>query len=161
MPWRRSAMLQRPVPHFINSRLEDIKAEKYGPRLTMLANSFYACRRRKRTNSGPSGRVPSSLTKFSPEERTACVMRQTIASSRTPRTRPDSEDSMPSAELFVRLLLPIVPFVFSSLFAFFPLLALKLFVRLNHTPVTHIYSNMYVHYTWGLLVQKLIIIIIF
>ena len=47
------------VQHFINSRLEDIKAEKYGPRLTTLANSFYACWRRKRTNSSPNGRVPS------------------------------------------------------------------------------------------------------
>ena len=26
------------VPHSINSRLEDIKAEKYGPKITMLAN---------------------------------------------------------------------------------------------------------------------------
>ena len=72
-------MSQKPVPHFINNRPADIKAEKYGPRLIMLANSFYACRRRKRTNSSPSGRVPSSLTKFSLEERTACVMHQTIA----------------------------------------------------------------------------------
>ena len=49
----------KPIPHFINSRLEDIKAEKYGPKLTMLANLFYACRKRKRTNSSPNGRVPS------------------------------------------------------------------------------------------------------
>ena len=34
---------------------------------------------KKRTNSSQSGRVPSSLMKFSPEERTACVMHQTIA----------------------------------------------------------------------------------
>ena len=26
------------LPHSINSRLEDIKAEKYGPKLTMLAS---------------------------------------------------------------------------------------------------------------------------
>ena len=59
---------------------------------------------------------------------------------------------MPSAELFVRFLLLIVPIVFSSLFAFFPfLLALKLFVRLNRAPVTYTYSNMYVHHTCGLL----------
>ena len=57
--WRRNAMLQQPVQHFTNNRLEDIKAEKYGPRLTTLANSFYACRRRKRRNSSPNGRVPS------------------------------------------------------------------------------------------------------
>ena len=35
---RRSATWQKPVPHFINSRPEDIKAEKYGPKITMLAN---------------------------------------------------------------------------------------------------------------------------
>ena len=32
------ATWQRLVPHSINSRLEDIKAEKYGPKITMLAN---------------------------------------------------------------------------------------------------------------------------
>ena len=36
--WRRSAMWRKPVPHSINSRLEDIKAEKYGPKLIMLAS---------------------------------------------------------------------------------------------------------------------------
>ena len=51
-------------PHSISSRLGDIKAEKYGPKLTMLVNSFYACRTRKRTNLSPSGRVPSLLTRF-------------------------------------------------------------------------------------------------
>ena len=30
-PWRRSATWKKPVPHSINSRLEDTKAEKYGP----------------------------------------------------------------------------------------------------------------------------------
>ena len=65
---------------------------------------------------------------------------------------------MPSAELFVRLPLPIVSITFSSLFAF-SFLALKLFVRLNRAPVTYTSSNVYVHYTWGLLGQKLFIII--
>ena len=37
-PWRRSATWQKPVPHSINSLLEDIKAEKYGPKITTLAN---------------------------------------------------------------------------------------------------------------------------
>ena len=37
-PWRRSAMSQKPVLYSINNRLADIKAEKYGPRLIMLAN---------------------------------------------------------------------------------------------------------------------------
>src|SRR3989337_3588613 len=119
MPWRRSATLQRPVPHCINNRLADIKAEKCGPRLIMLANSFYACQRRKRTNSSPNGRVPSALTKFSLEERTYCVMHQTIAWSRTHGTPPDSEDSTPRAGLFVRLLLPFYPLPFFSLFRFF------------------------------------------
>ena len=38
MHWRRSAMLQKPVPHSINSRLEDTRAEKYGPKLITLVN---------------------------------------------------------------------------------------------------------------------------
>ena len=46
----KELMSQKPVPHSISSRLEDIKAEKYGPKLTMLVNSFYACRTRKRTS---------------------------------------------------------------------------------------------------------------
>ena len=101
---------QKPVPHSISNRLEGIKAEKYGPKLIMLANSFYAYRRRKRTSSSPGGRLPSSLIKFSPEERTVCVMHQIIYSSRTHGTRPDSEDSTPSAELCVRLLTYALPF---------------------------------------------------
>ena len=40
-------MLQKPIPHSINNRLAGIKAEKYGPRLTTSANSFYASRRKK------------------------------------------------------------------------------------------------------------------
>ena len=36
--WRKNAMSPMLVPHFISSRLEDTKAEKYGPRLTTLAN---------------------------------------------------------------------------------------------------------------------------
>ena len=70
--------MKKLVPHFISNRLTGIKAEKYGPKLITLANSFYAYWRRKRTSSIPSGRVPSSLIKFSPEERTACVMHQII-----------------------------------------------------------------------------------
>ena len=99
-------MSQKPVQQFTNSRLEDIKAEKYGPRLTTLANSFYAYRRRRRTISNLSGRVPSLSTKFSLEERTTYAMRPIADSSRTHGTRPDSGDSMPSAELNVRLLTP-------------------------------------------------------
>ena len=99
MPWRRNTMLQKLVQQFTNSRLKDIKAEKCEPRLITSVNSFYACRRIKRTSSSPSTRVPSSLTKFSPEEHTACVMRQTITWSRTPGMRPDYNDFMPSAKL--------------------------------------------------------------
>ena len=101
MPWRRSTTWQKPVPHSISNRLEGIKAEKYGPKLITLADSFYAYQRRKRTSSIPSGRVPSSLTKFSPEERIACMMLQIIDSSRTHGTHPGSEDSTPSTGLCV------------------------------------------------------------
>ena len=98
--------MQKPVPHSISSRLEGTKAEKCGPKLTILARSFYAYQRRRRTSSNLSGRVPSLLTKFSPEERTAYVMHPIIDSSQTHGTRPDSGDSMPNAELSVRLLTP-------------------------------------------------------
>ena len=64
MPWRRSVTWQKPDPHSINNRLDDIKTEKYRPKLIMLANSFYAYQRRKRTSSNPNGKVPSLLTKF-------------------------------------------------------------------------------------------------
>ena len=37
-PWRKNVTWQKPVPHSINSRLEDTKEEKYGPKITMLAN---------------------------------------------------------------------------------------------------------------------------
>ena len=60
--------------------------------------------------------------------------------------------------LFVSFSLLFPLFLFPSLFAF-PFFSLKAFVRLNHAPTTYTSSNMYVHYTWGLLVQKLIIII--
>ena len=113
MPWKRSVTSQKPVPHFISNRLTDSKAEKYGPKLIMLANSFHAYQRSKRISSSPSGRVPSSLIKFSPEERTVCVMHQITDSSRTHGTRPDSEDSTPSAELSVRLLTSASSILFS------------------------------------------------
>ena len=120
MPWKRRATSQKPVLHSINNRLAGIKAEKYGLILTILANSFYAYRRRKRTSSSPSWRVPSLLTKFSPEERTAYVMHQITDSSRTHGTRPDSGDSTPSVELSVRLLTPSFLFTFLHLFPFSP-----------------------------------------
>ena len=99
-------MSLRPVPHSSSNRLDDTKAEKCGPKLTILVNSFYAYRRRRRTSSNPSGKAPSSSTKFSPEERTAYVMRLITDSSRTHGTQPDSGDSTASAELSVRLLNP-------------------------------------------------------
>ena len=67
-----------------------------------------------------------------------------------------------SAGLFVRLLLPAVSintlFLLSLSFHFF-LFSLTAFVRLDRTRLTHTILNIYVNYTWGLLVQKLIIII--
>ena len=131
--------MQRPVPHFISSRLEGIKADKYGPKPTTLANSFCAYRRRKRTNSSPSGRVRSSSTKFSPVGRTACVMHQTTDSSRTHGTRPDSEDCTPSAELCV--LSPIFVYFLKiyppHFFLFFLYIALNALSALRpHTPAT-------------------------
>ena len=114
-------MSLRPVPHSISNRLDDTKAEKCGPKLIILANSFYAYQRRRRTSSNPSGKAPSSSTKFSLEERTAYVMHLITDSSRTHGTRPDSGDSTPSAELSVRLLTPsflimFPPFSFLDLF---------------------------------------------
>ena len=113
-------MSLKPVPHSISNRLEGIKAEKCGPKLITLANSFYAYRRRRRTSSNPSGRVPSSLIKFSSEECIACEMHPITDSSRTHGTRPDSGDSTPSAELSVRLLTPALLIMF-PLFFFFSL----------------------------------------
>ena len=113
-------MSQKPVPHSISSRLDDIKAEKCGPKLIILANSFYAYRRRRRTSSNLSGRVPSLFIKFSPEERTAYVMHPITDSSRTHGTRPDSGDSTPSAELSVRLLTPALLIMFLPFFPFSP-----------------------------------------
>ena len=67
---------------------------------------------------------------------------------------------MPSIELFVSLLPPFVFVIFSiPLFSLFLLFTPKAFVRPNRAPTMHTTSNMYVHYTWGLLVQKIIIII--
>ena len=97
-------MSLRPVPHSISNRLDDTKVGKYGPKLIILASSFYAYQRRRRTSSNPSGKVPLSSTKFSPEERTAYVMHPITDSSRTHGTRPDSGDSTSSAELSVCLL---------------------------------------------------------
>ena len=97
-------MLLRPVPHSISNRLDDTKAYKCGPKLIILANSFYAYRRRRRTSSNPSGKAPSSSTKFSLEEYTAYVMHLIIDSSRTLGMLLDSEDSTPKSGLTVRYL---------------------------------------------------------
>ena len=134
MPWRRNAMSQKPVTHFINNRPADIKAEKYAPKHITLENSFYAYRRRKRTSSSPSGRVPSSLIKFSPEERTVCVMHLIIDSSRTNGTRPDSEDSTPSAELCVCLLTSIF------LFKLYPLSLPSTFIALKASSIPRLHT---------------------
>ena len=60
---------------------------------------------------------------------------------------------MPSTELFVRLLPLLFPLFFLSFSFFF--FALKALVQLDRAPMTYTSSNMYVHYTWGLLGQKL------
>ena len=151
MPWRRSVTSRRPVPHSINSRLEGIKAEKCRPKLITLANSFCDYQRRKRTSSIPSLRAPSSLTRFSLEVRTVCVMHQTIDSSRTHGTRPDSEDSTPSVKLCVCLLTsvflvklyPLSPFYIYSLKSF------------KYALAAHSGRAMHAQYTWVLLTQKL------
>jgi len=132
-------MSLRPVPHSISNRLDDTKAEKCGPKLIILASSFYAYRRRRRTSSNPSGKVPSSLTKFSSEEHTAYVMHPIIDSSRTHGTRPDSGDSTPSAELSVRLLTPS----FSH----------KYFMQCRFPDYSG--RTMCVNFTWGLPIRKL------
>ena len=66
---------------FYQQQARRYQTEKCGPKLIILANSFYAYRRRRRTSSNPSGKVPSSLTKFTPEERTAYVMHPITDSS--------------------------------------------------------------------------------
>ena len=116
-------MSLRPIPHSISNRLDDTKAEKCGPKLIILVSSFYAYRRRRRTSSNPSGKVPSSSTKFSPEEHTAYIMRPITDLSQTHGTRPDSGDSTPSAELSVCLftssfLFMLPPSSFLDLFLF-------------------------------------------
>ena len=144
---------QRPVPHSINSRLEGIKAEKYEPKLVTLANSFYSYQRRKRTSSSPNGRVPSSLIKFSQEERTVCVMHQIIDSSRTHGTRSDSEDSTPSAEHCVCLLTSVSPFKFYRLSL--SLLFIYSFKSFKYALTAHSCRTMRAEYTWGFLYRSL------
>ena len=55
--------MQRPVPHSISNRLEGIKAEKYGPKLITLANSFYAYQRRKKDKLKPKWEGPFIIDK--------------------------------------------------------------------------------------------------
>ena len=57
----------------------------------------------------------------------------------------------------VRLLPPIINIIFFSLFVFS--FSVKDFMWLDFAPLMHISSNMYVYYTWGLLGQKLVIIL--
>ena len=95
-------------------------------------------------------------------------MHQTITWSRTPGMQPDSDDSMPSAELCVRLLPPVINIIFFrsfhfSLFSFLSFFILLFsptaLVRLDRPPLMHTSPHMYIHYTWGLPVQKLAIIL--
>ena len=67
---------------------------------------------------------------------------------------PDSEDSAPRAGLIVCFLFS--PFSISSLFKFF--FSFIALVRLDRTLMRYTSLNVYAHNTWGLLLQKLIII---
>ena len=89
---------------FYQQQARQYQSREVRAKVTILASTFYAYRRKRRTNSNPSGKVPSSLKKFSPVERTDCGMHPIITSSRTHGMQPDSEDSTPSARLYVRLL---------------------------------------------------------
>ena len=118
MPWRRSMISLRPVPHSISNRLKGIKVEKCGPKLIILASLFYAYRRRRRTSSNLSGRVPSLSIKFSLEERTAYVTHLITDSSRTHGTQPDSRDSAPKRR--TQCSSPYPPFNYPPFFPFSP-----------------------------------------
>ena len=151
-------MSRGPAPHSSSNRLDDTKAEKCGPKLIILASLFYAYRRRRRTSSNPSGKVPSSLTKFSPEERTAYVMHPIIDSSRTHGMRPDSGDSTPNAELSVRLLTPALLIMFLPFFLSRPFSLLHTKYSIQCGCSDHSGRTMCVHHTWGLPIRKLNII---
>ena len=69
--------------------------------------------------------------------------------------RPDYDDFMPSAELCVRFLPPVITVIFPSLFVFYLFhffFSLAALVQLDHPYLMRTSLNMYVHYTWGLLV---------
>ena len=150
-------MSQKPVPHSTSSRVDDIKAEKCGPKLIILSNLFYDYRRRRRTNSNLNGRVPSLLIKFSPEERTAYVMHPIIDSSQTHGTRPDSGDSsLTPNTVFVSLplLFHYVPPLFP--FSFFFILHTNYSIQCGCSDRSD--CTMCVSHTWGLPIRKLNII---
>ena len=88
-------------------------------------------------------------------------MHRTIDSSQIHGTQPDSEDSTPSAGLYVRLLTPVnflhiryLAFLSFSL-PFYSPLGLK---KLTCVLTTQSWRANGAHYTWGLLIQKLNII---
>ena len=49
---------------FYQQQARRYQSREVRPKLIMLANSFYAYHRRKRTSSSPNGKVPSSSIKF-------------------------------------------------------------------------------------------------
>ena len=51
-------MSQKPVQHFANSRLEDIKAEKYGPRLTNVGELVLRLPEKKKDKIKPKWEGP-------------------------------------------------------------------------------------------------------
>ena len=94
------------------------------------------------------------MIKFSLEERTVCAVHLITYSSRTHGTRPDSEDSTPSAELSVRLLTS----AYSIMFSFF--LSRHLFpFRIQPSKLygcpDRSGRTMRANYTWGLPIRKL------
>ena len=95
--------------------------------------------------------------KFSPEERTAYVMHPMTDPSQTHGTRPDSEDSTPSAELSVRLLTPSFLIMFPP-FSFLDLFPLHTKYSIQCGCSDHSDLTMCVSYTWGLPIRKLNII---
>ena len=81
-------------------------------------------------------------------------MHRTIDSSQTHGTRPDSEGSMPSAGLCVRLLTSAFFYIY-LLSVFLSSLFLHGLKRLKCVLTTQSWHSTHAHYTWGLLIQKL------
>ena len=106
-------MSQKPVLHFINSRLAAIKAEKYGPRLYNVGELVLHLPEKRKDKLKPKWEGPFIID----EVLTGGAYRMRDASDDRLESNPWNaarlRDSMPSARLFVRLLFP---FCFHYLF---------------------------------------------